>query len=168
MTITRIRSKTLSHRVITKKKKKRCEKRFSLSAKIIIVCVRGFKAFCEMKEQSATIGSPVRYFYIVSQLVTTSTCGIVSRWPTCQVGPDDEQHRYASSPMCFFFFFHAETRVESEPWSNNAVLLYLRFFLTSLNPYLSPTRSVLIFSFCRKLFESWLKSRLWSFISRLI
>lgn len=165
MTITRIRSKTLSHRVITKKKKKRCEKRFSLSAKIIIVCVRDFKAFCKMKEQSATIGSLVRYFIL-----------LVSSWLHLPVESFHDlsggSWRWTTSirflTNVFLFFFHTETRVESGPWSNNAVLLYLRFFLTSLNPYLSPTRSVLIFSFCRKLFESWLKSRLWSFISRLI
>lgn len=167
MTITRIRSKTLSHRVITKKKKKVWKKVLSVGENNYRLRAR----FQGVLQDEGTIDHhwfASQVFYIVSQLVATSTCGIVSRWPTCQVGPDDEQHRYASSPMCFFFFFHAETRVESEPWSNNAVLLYLRFFLTSLNPYLSPTRSVLIFSFCRKLFESWLKSRLWSFISRLI
>lgn len=130
--------------------------------------MRGFKAFCEMKEQLATIGSPVRYFILLVSSwlhlpVESFHVGRLVRWVLTMNNIDTLPHQCVS-----FFFFHTETRVESGPWSNNAVLLYLRFFLTSLNPYLSPTRSVLIFSFCRKLFESWLKSRLWSFISRLI
>lgn len=150
-----------------KKKRKKAWKRFFLSAKIIIVCVRGFRAFCEMKEQSAD-WFVSQVFYIVSQLVATSTCGIVSRWPTCQVGLtmnniDTFPHRVSN----VFLFSMPKPCVESGPWSNNAVLLYLRFFNEPKPlPFAKKERN--IFSFCRKLFESWLKSRLWSFISLLI
>lgn len=129
-----------------KKKRKKAWKRFFLSAKIIIVCVRGFRAFCEMKEQSAD-WFVSQVFYIVSQLVATSTCGIVSRWPTCQVGLtmnniDTFPHRVSN-----VFLFSMPKRAWNRGPDQIMLCYYIWDFLTSLNPYPSPRRSVIYFHF---------------------
>lgn len=129
-------------------------KRFSLSAKIIIVCESArFQGVLRWRNNQRADCFASQVFYIVSQLVATSTCGIVSRWPTCQVGLTMNNIDTLPHHVSNVFLFSMPKRAWNQGPDQIMPCYYIWDFFNEPKPLPFAKKERIIFSFCRKLIK---------------